>query len=321
MIEDMPGNLLPEIPDRDRYRELFSKDEIWEPAVLRLAARYGLEGRPVRGNRGSHIVYRAGVAWIKLMAPIFAKDMAFEVAGLECARGRLKVATPEILGRGELEGWRYIVVSHVEGRRIGDVWGELGAAEKSALARQAGAVTRELQACAPSEQVHARGDWNAFIRERFARMVDHHRLKSMDERWLSRLSGFLGTFDVADFSTDRPVFLHADLTFDHFLVATDSSGAPRISGVIDFADCRVGHPEYDVPATAAFIFKGEALPLAEYLRAAGFAMGPRAAEKMLAWTCLHFYSDLRNYFEKEMIALPAGDFVALARAVYPFETG
>ncbi len=63
-------------------------------------------------------------------------------------------------------------------------------------------------------------------------------------------------FDADEFTGTKEVFLHADLTWDHFLIGKRND-TPFVSGVIDLADCRVDHAEYDIPATAAFIFKNE----------------------------------------------------------------
>ncbi len=72
--------LLPTVIDRKHYGELFAQDSIWEQSIQYLADKHQLSGVPRRGVRGSHIVYRIGNSWIKVMAPLFAKDMAYEVA-------------------------------------------------------------------------------------------------------------------------------------------------------------------------------------------------------------------------------------------------
>lgn len=311
--------LLPEVVDRDQYKMLFLQDETWTPAIQYLINKHKLAGVPRRGIRGSHIVYRVGNRWIKMMAPLFARDMVFEVAGLECVKDRLEISTPQISDSGELEGWPYLVFSHVAGERIGDVWRQLMPAEKITLAHEIAQVTRTIQQCAGSRTIVDRGEWNTFITERFERVVTHHRAKGLAEGWLKTLPRFLDQFPRTEFLTSSPVFLHADLTLDHFLVEQTATG-PKICGVIDFADCRMGHREYDLPATAAFVLKGEREPLRAYLLGLGFKDGDldqTLSMKILAWTCLHFFSDLKNYFFEEMKQVPEGDFSALAHMVFP----
>jgi hygromycin-B 7''-O-kinase len=180
-------------------------------------------------------------------------------------------------------------------------------------------TTKSLQSCRPDQIVSDRSNWNTFITDRLRNLVPHHRAKKMSEKWIQALPRFIDQFSPEEFLCDNPVFLHADLTWDHFLVSSPNN-IPHISGVIDFADCRIGHPEYDIPATAAFILKSQAAPLREYLLGMGYKnteLNTRFSEKMMAWTCLHYYSDLKNYFESEMLQLDSGDFHALARVVYP----
>lgn len=310
-------NLLPEDPDRKTYVELFDRDDVWIKAIKYLAEKHKLSGDPIRGTRGSHIVYKVGNYWLKIMAPIFSKDMAFEFAGLETVEKKISVATPEIIETGELENWLYIIVSDVPGQRIGDVWSKLKPSGKQKLAQQIAKVTLEMQACMPNEGVSRRGDWNLFIKDRFESMTTHHKNKNMDINWLVELPSFLSKFQLEEFMTSKPVFLHADLTWDHFLVVENET-EPKLSGVIDFADCRLGHSEYDIPATSAFILKGDREALRNYILHLGLTdMNQKLSEKLLAWTCLHQYSDLNNYFKSEMTTVKPGDFSALAKMVYP----
>lgn len=312
-------NLLPSNPDQRTYNELFNLDHNWEKAVKYLANKHKLSGDLLRGTRGSHIVYKVGNHWIKIMAPIFSKDMAFEIAGLETVEKKISVATPEIIATGDLENWHYIIISDVPGHRIGDIWPNLKQLEKQNLALQIAKITLEMQSCRPNARVDSRGEWNNFIKDRFESMTAHHRNRMMDSKWVQELPSYLSQFDLKEFMTSNPVFLHADLTWDHFLVFADEA-EPKISGVIDFADCRLGHLEYDIPASAAFIFKGDAAALRKYILGLGLnGMNPKLSEKLMAWTCLHQYSDLNNYFKTEMTMVKPGDFSALAQMVYPID--
>ena len=142
-----------------------------------------------------------------------------------------------------------------------------------------------------------------------------YKRQGLDDSQLEKLPEFLTQFKAEEFLPHKEVFLHSDLTYDHFLVHQS-----EISAVIDFADCRVGHPEYDIPASAVFIFKGEYGPLKEYLLALGYKdseLNQRFSEKLMAWTCLHYFSDLNKYFGVEMKALAKADFSVLASKVFP----
>ncbi len=310
--------ILPNVENRQHYSTLFEQDTHWEPAIAHLMKQHGLTGIPERGVRGSHIVYRVGSAWIKLMAPLFAKDMAFELAGLECAKNRISVPIPEILAQGIMEEWPYVILSHLEGERIGDVFFQLAPEDQLDLAEQIAEVTKSIHGVEANQIVAGRGDWSAFIRERLYGFEAHHKNKNLHEKWLSELPSFMAKFREEEFLSKRPIFMHADLTWDHFLVS-QSGVRWNITGIIDFADCRLGHPEYEMVASIAFLFKGNRQAMRNYVTAMSISstLDERLSEKLLAWTVLHFFSDLNTYFSRELEEVPVGDFSSLARRVYP----
>jgi len=124
---------------------------------------------------------------------------------------------------------------------------------------------------------------------------------------------------MEEFGMQSPVYLHAELTWDHFLV-TKTGNSWDVSGVIDFADCRVGPPEYEMSTSIAFLFKKNRDAMQKYVQAMGVDLrqdSARFSEKLLAWTALHLFSNLTTYFSKEMAEVNEGDFAALARMVYP----
>ncbi|MGE4133568.1 MAG: phosphotransferase [Bdellovibrionales bacterium] len=309
---------LPEVTDREHYGRLFKDDSLWIGAIRAIAQRHGLEGEPERGRLGSHIVYRVGDAWIKMMAPLFAQDMPLEVSGLRAVQGNLSIETPRIEGEGEIEGWPYLVLSHIEGRPIREVWGHCTTVQKRALAKTIGQVVREIGLCPADEIIHNRFQWNSFITGQLVKAREQQIKKGLPESWLAHLDEFLKIFEKEEFLSSHPLFLHADLTFDHFLVVGDDK--PRLNGLIDMADCQMGHLEYELVAPCTFIFKGDREALTEFLTSASLSavnLTERFSQKLLAWSILHRYFSLISWFKTEMASVPEGDFKALARAVYP----
>jgi hygromycin-B 7''-O-kinase len=310
--------VLPQIKDRNHYKALFADNRHWDPAIAYLIEKHHLTGEVKRGVLGSHIVYRVGDCWIKLMAPIFAADMAFELSGLRTVEGRLSVSTPRIMAEGELEGWAYVILSHVDGEAIRNVWPKLDDDQKKTLTEQIATITRELSACRPDAVIEKRFNWNEFIQKQYDDCEIHQRKMDLPATWLSRLRPFLATFEGREFQTSHPVFLHADLTFDHFLVTTEKQ--PRISGLIDMADCQVGHFEYELVAPAVFLFSGKKTFLRHYLLQCGFSesqLNQRFSEKLLVWSILHRYFSLIGYYKAEMDSCRPGDFSALAKKIFP----
>lgn len=311
-------SLLPQITDRHQYKELFPQNSVWEPAIKHLVVQHQLKGPIHRGNLGSHILYQVGDSWVKLMAPIFVDEMVYEISGLQSVSGKLSVSTPNIIAQGQLDGWPYVILSHVEGQPIRYVWPQLDQNNKLILCQQMAKVTKEISQCPYSLTIKNRFYWNAFIQKQYEFCMEQQKQKLLPNDWLQNVENFLSHFSITEFKTDHPVFLHADLTFDHFLISTTDD--PKICGIIDMADCQVGHPEYDLIAVCAFLLKGQTELLQKYLTSYGFTqseLNTKLSEKLLAWCLLNRYYSFITYFKTELETVSAGDFKELAKIVFP----
>jgi hygromycin-B 7''-O-kinase len=77
--------------------------------------------------------------------------------------------------------------------------------------------------------------------------------------------------------------------------------AGRLSGLFDFEPAMVGAPEYDFSSLGLFVSCGDARFLRRTLLAYGYA--PHALDealscRLMAYTLLHRYSNLRWYLER-----------------------
>lgn len=314
--------LLPRVANSDDFNKLFKQDSVWRPAIDHLIEKHDLEGELSRATRGSHIVYRVGELWIKLMAPIYAQDLIYEIAGLESIPEDFPYATPKILLKGELESWPYVVMTHAPGTRVGDIYPSLNHSLKVNLAKQFGQAAKALHQVTPQPAVRGRVDWNTFIRHQYQAVVQHHSKYQLSDKWLANLEAFIRKFPLHEFECKAPVFLHSDLTFDHFLIEPTSDESFNLASIIDFADCRYGHPEYELAASAVFLFKAQAEELSHFIEQALGRLPEdldRFSEKLMAWTILHQYSRLPTYFEKEMASMEMADFGKLAKRVFPLK--
>ena len=309
----MEANLLPTINSPEHYRELFKNNLIWQPAIQTICERHQLKPEASRSELGSHIVYKAGERWIKLMAPIYHSEMNYEVAGLKSVAGRLSVPTPEIIAQGNLEGWPYIVLTDVPGEAIKYAWKKLDSLKKNQVIKGMAQTIGELARCPAEEIIQNRFSWNEFVTEQYRNCESQQLKKRMPEPWRQQVSSFLKRFELNEFMTSRPVFLHCDLTYDHFLVMDG-----KISGIIDMADCQWGHAEYELAAPCVFVLKGDRDGLRLFLQECGYThLDQRFSEKLLAWCLLHRYFGMYGFFKTEMDSCVPGDFSQLAQKVFP----
>lgn len=313
----MPSSLLPNVLDDNHYSTLFKQNAIWKPAIDKILEIHGLTKPAIRGEKGSHIVYRSGDVWIKLMAPIYAGDMDYELSCLQSLYGHVSFATPRVQAEGEIESWRYVLMSHVEGERVGDHFLQMTTAEQVSLAIEFAQATRAMQRIAVPKKIAERSDWNLFIRGQYEKIYETHRQRGLPEIWLASLESFVHQLSLSEFTVLNPVFLHSDLTWDHFLIKKENDRW-RLSGIIDFADAQSGHSEYDMCASMAFLFRHKKDVITAYSREMGMKeTGSSLSRKLMIWTLLHRFSNLNNYFAKDMIERPNGDFSELADLVYP----
>lgn len=312
------STLLPKIQNPQEYSILYKENTLWDTVIEHIARHRDLNGSIQRSPLGSHIVYRIGEYWIKLMAPIYAEDMKYEINGLRAIAGKLSVATPVILFEGDIESWKYIVMSHVEGQPVRHIWKDLSPKDKLSLAEQMARIISEIGRCESNSEIQNRFSWNDFIHNQYERIESVHRAKGLPEDWVSGVKGFIQSASLSDFQIQQPILMHADLTFDHFLISLDP--APQVSGIIDMADCQVGHPEYEILVPCCFIFKGDKEVLRHFLKSCGFQdsqLNHELSYKFMRWAILHRYCVLQKIFAKEMETCEAGDFHQLAEMIFP----
>jgi hygromycin-B 7''-O-kinase len=249
--------------------------ETWLDAARAIAARHALEGEPLLFPTGSDLVFKVGSAVIKLTLPRFAAEIATEASTLRSIR--LSVRTPEVIATGDLAGWPYVIMTLVPGEPLGRAWQRSRTPERLLLARNVGALARELHSL-PVPASEEPG-WAAFLAEMRRTCVARHARRGASPEWLARIEPFLEGVRLSE----RPLaMLHTELLDQHVLVE-----GLRPCGLIDFADSRVGHPFYDLPALVEFVFKGEGL--GAFFEGYGDRADPL---EVVAWGLLHRFGSL-----------------------------
>jgi hygromycin-B 7''-O-kinase len=306
----------PEIDDSLRLRAC-ADEERWRAAARLAAQRHGLACSEARMfPTGSDVVLDCGRHVFKMTAPRWARELDVEARWLERVAGRLPVATPEPLARGELDGWPYVLASRLAGRPLGEAWPALASDDRSRLARSIGELCAALHGLpVEGEEVAA---WAGFLE----RMRDGARARlardDLTAEWLDRVEPFLASLEPL--SPRPPVLLHTELLDQHLLVE-ERSGRVELCGLIDFADGRVGHPWYELPAVVEFVFRGERPLLRELLRAYGMsaaALDEGLSRELCGWSLLHRFGDLTRLIAACGEPLPAS-LSEIARRLYGFD--
>jgi len=273
-------------------------------AVAEIAARHGLfpcELEPYA--KGESVVWRAGDHVIKVTVPACSYQIDAEVGCLSAVAGKLSVQTPALLARGELSGWPYVVMRRIGGRPLAEVWPGLDHNARLGLARELARLARELHALPASGFP---GGWDAFFRTCRQNAGTRHAAAGVPPQLLAEVAPFLER--VGPLAETPLVPLHTELLDQHvYLEIEPSSGRPMLSGLIDFADARLGPAPYEIPGLVEFVFRGEAGLLREFCIAYGMPAASLTgdySETLLAWSLSHRFGNLARLLTLVAPVLP-----------------
>jgi hygromycin-B 7''-O-kinase len=296
--------LLPPTDDIDALRALLREDAPWRAAIAVIAERHGIAGAQVRAATGSSVVFLAGADHvIKMYAPMWRAQLDAEGDALPRVLGRLGVETPELVARGELEGWPYLVMRRLDGAALGTVWGEVPARDQVAIAEQLGAALAAMSTVDDAGIRALEPAWPALAARR--------RAAASPEA-----EAFLAT--LPDLTALPAGLVHADAHHEHVLLA-ERGGRWIMTGLFDFADVRRAPREYDLVTPGAFIVRGRR----DLARGLLVGFGYRAADldeglarRLFGFELLHLWADVAR--DAAMVGAPAGATLdELARAFWP----
>ncbi|MFN3197708.1 MAG: phosphotransferase family protein, partial [Bradymonadia bacterium] len=204
---------------------------------------------------GSDVVLDCGEFFIKLTDPRWAHQLRAEVHWTRTLRGALSVEVPECIAYGELDGWSYVILSRVPGVGIDSIWLTLSHSQRTDLAAQIGQLIHSLGQIDPAPLPgNGHADWVPFLDEARRIMPKRMRKAEVNEGLIQAVIQRLGDASVAPETAVS--LIHTELLGEHVRVS-ERDGRWHVTGVIDWADARVGHPGYEMAAPIEFIFKGE----------------------------------------------------------------
>jgi hygromycin-B 7''-O-kinase len=268
----------------------------WRAAIEIIAERHGLGSSELAPcEQGEAIVWQAGNHVIKLTAPPCAYQIEAEVGCLGAAHGKLNVETPRLVAHGELSGWPYVVMGRLAGRPLADFWPELEHRERCRLARSVGRLSSELHALPPAGFPP---DWHTFFRTHNASPRARHAAQGGPPALLDAIEPFLQRVMPSDPGPLVP--LHTELSEMH-VYAEERRGKLELSGLLDFADARLGPAEYETSCPVEFLFRSEPSLLREFLLGAGIPearLDASYSETLLAWALCHRFSSLSRLLSR-----------------------
>ncbi len=292
--------MFPDVETAEAWDALRLDDARLRPGVDAICARHRLGAEPIRRfSTGTLPVYALGKRWVlKLFPPLDRQAAQAEERALTAVEGRLPIPTPRIHGVGELDGWRYVLMTQLEGQLLSDTWPDIPGHDRDRFATELGETLAALHTIDPTTLDGLQVDWPAFLLRQRESAVERQRTRGLAAHWLTQIPEFLDAWMP---EADGPrALLHTELMREHLLVAPrDNRWA--LTGLFDFEPAMVGAPEYDLASVGLFVSAGDPRLFGRTLYAYGRsdAIGDDAfARRLLAYTLLHRYSNLPWYMQR-----------------------
>ena len=119
--------MFPHAETAEAWAALRADDAALRPGLDAICARHGLADEPIqRFTTGTLPVYAVGKQCVlKLYPPPDCEHALVEQQALAAVEGRLPVPTPRVHAGGELNGWRYVLMTRLDGQLLSDAWPQI----------------------------------------------------------------------------------------------------------------------------------------------------------------------------------------------------
>lgn len=313
---------LPEILNPADFNLHFN-NEVWRQVVSEICLRHKISFSTLqRSTEGENIIFFVDENYVvKIFAPV-REQFQREVAALEFFHGRSELETPELVFRGELEGWFYVVMKRLSGVVLRPHWPGLKAPERIEIAEQLGAALRQFHTHNKSlpPNISEWRNWQEFIEHQAKTSLERQKAAGANPEWLESLPQFLENINQllpTDFET---TFLHGDVHSGN-LLARKINGRWKLTGLFDFGDSFCGFHEYEFVAPGVLMFQGDGQAQKTFLTAYGYReseLDENLRSRLMLLTILYECSDLKKYALR--LAPEAVDFSLreLAQAIWAF---
>lgn len=286
--------------------------EPFKKAAIEIANRHQLPDASLTlFPDGSNVIFAHGLdRVIKIIPPLLRNQFESERLVLKHLQHKLSIPTPELDHEGEFDGWSYLIMTRVEGETLEAVWGSLKFENKMTLMKEIGSLIYEVHSLGIQGLEPIDSHWKQFIERQISLCIERHRKNQLKEQLLSEIPEYLSASENLVPLKFQPVLLTGEYTPFNLLV---KKVADRwtLSGMIDFGDCMLGLPEYDLLGPGAFLIQGNKALLRAFLLSYGYSndeLNSTLSHRLTALMLLHRFSNLHIQvripdWEKKVISL------------------
>ncbi|MBE4906457.1 aminoglycoside 3'-phosphotransferase/choline kinase family protein [Bacillus luteolus] len=305
----------------EEYKLLNEDNSFWDRKMIAIIQQENIsEGRLTRFSYGSNIVYSYnGELVIKLYPSYFKNEFERELEVLKnIENGIIFVEIPRLRSVGSYEGWDYLIMSELKGTLLIDLWDKLTIEEKKECSIDLGKVIREFHSIPSDNFKTIDVDWQSFIKTQYFTMIDNQKKSNLPQKFFETLEEYVDETYINYHPT--PKLLTGEYTPFNLLFNKENHNW-KLTGVIDFADCFLGDPEYDLLGPILFMFNGNKELTTSFLLSYGFReeeLTDSFRKKLMTYTLLHRFSNIEYYISRNPDALKCNNFEELSRQLFKF---
>ncbi|MEW9052494.1 MAG: aminoglycoside 3'-phosphotransferase/choline kinase family protein [Neobacillus sp.] len=303
------------------YQSLFEDRDFWDMKMLGIIKQENLpKGSLSRFSYGSTIVYSYHHELVIKLYPSYSQDeFDREVEVLKHLETFITtVETPKIISVGSYEGWNYLIMNELKGTLLIDLWDQLSIDEKKDFSKDLANVMREFHSIPSNLFATIDVDWRLFIKNQYLNMIENQKKSNLPQILCDSLLEYVDE----SFINYRPKLKLLTGEYTPFnLIFNRENHKWKLTGVIDFADCFLGDPEYDLLGPILFMFNGNKELTHSFLLSYGFKeeeLNDTLRKKLMIYTILHRFSNINYYISRNTNAVNIDSFEELSNQLFNY---
>lgn len=306
------------IPPPDQFEARFD-DPVWLEIGKQICPRHRVPvDKIVRAEHGESVVLLIEDKHILKIYKPSKNGFEREKAAFEFVAGRTRLTVPEIVASGEIEEYRYLLTTRIEGELMTKAdWLCLNQRSQFRLVEELAAGLKELHSL---NGYSVPFDWNSFVKHQAEHALERQRSEGGNPEWLESLPAFIDeNLDLLPTEFDTAC-MHGDVHFGNIRVVVES-GQPKISGIFDFADSLTGFHEYEFVAIGVLMIQGQGDLQREFFSSYGYKdneIDETLRRRMMLLTIFYEWSSLRRYAERLRPEAVKYSLAELEKAIWSF---
>jgi hygromycin-B 7''-O-kinase len=267
---------------------------------------------------GSNLLARVGEDRIvKIFPPFHSDQWDSEHIALTHLTGLCPIEIPQLIASGvRQDGWHYVVLSLVAGETLEKHWSAMSHHDRIRAMTDVGITMARIQTIPISGPLNHFQAWDAFLAAQADKCWARHKRSGEPEWLIDQVDGWIRD-QMPLLQTTQPALLTGEYT-PFNLLATDLTGSWRLSGMIDFGDAMIGHPEYDLLGPSAFLASGDRDLIQSLFTGYGLTDPDLSLHRrLMALLLLHKYSNLSRQIRIPNWQTKVNSIEALMHLIWP----